>query len=137
MPLLAYANYAMGSPQVGFFSELNLPLFCIYYVWCPFWCLLSKVHLCNQGSTVSPFLSRLACWILSLTNKHGITLIPAYIPTHHKVEAYYLSWDQLLLEWHLLPQVAHAAFCLCWTYWHLLVPLITPWKLHYLWRPWG
>ena len=23
MPLLAYANYAMGSPQVGFFSELT------------------------------------------------------------------------------------------------------------------
>ena len=32
MPLLAYANYAMGSPQVGFFSELSLPPFCILYV---------------------------------------------------------------------------------------------------------
>ena len=41
----------------------------------------TKAYLCNQGGTVSPFLSRLACWILSLTNKHGITLIPAYIPT--------------------------------------------------------
>ena len=40
-----------------------------------------KAYLCNQGGTVSPFLSRLACWILELTNKHGITLIPAYIPT--------------------------------------------------------
>ena len=30
---------------------------------------------------MSPFLSRLACRILSLTNKHGITLLPAYIPT--------------------------------------------------------
>ena len=39
----------------------------------------------NQGGTVSPFLSRLACWILNLTNKHGITLIPAYIPTHLNV----------------------------------------------------
>ena len=28
------------------------------------------------------------------------------------MEADYLSWDQLLLEWHLLPQVAHAVFCL-------------------------
>ena len=61
---------------------------------------------------MSPFLSRLACWILSLTDKHGITLLPAYIPTHLNVEADYLSQDQLLLEWHLLPQVAEVAFCL-------------------------
>ena len=61
---------------------------------------------------MSPFLSRLACWILHLTNKHGITHIPTYIPTHLNVEADYLSWDQLLPEWHLLPQVAHSAFCL-------------------------
>ena len=32
MPPLAYANYAMGSPQVGFFSELSLPSFCILYM---------------------------------------------------------------------------------------------------------
>ena len=69
-----------------------------------------KAYLCNQGGTASPFLSRLACWILSLTDKHGITLIAAYIPTHLNVEADYLSWDQLLPEWHLLPQVAHAPF---------------------------
>ena len=79
-------------------------------------CLSGKVvalHLDNstaQGGTVSPFLSRLACQILSVTNKHGITLIPAYIPMHLNVEADYLSQDQLLLEWYLLPQVAHAAF---------------------------
>ena len=72
----------------------------------------AKAYLCNQGGTVSPFLSRLTCWILSLTNKHGVTLIPAYIPTHLNVEADYLSWDQMLLEWYLLPQVAHEAFCL-------------------------
>ena len=69
----------------------------------------AKAYLCNQGGTVSPFLSRLACQILSLTDKHGITLIPEYIPTHLNVEADYLSWDQMLLEWHL-PQVAQAAF---------------------------
>ena len=28
------------------------------------------------------------------------------IPTHLNVEADYLSWDRLLQEWHLLPQVA-------------------------------
>ena len=71
----------------------------------------AKAYLCNQGGTVSPFLSRLACRILSLTNKHGITLLPAYIPTHLNVEADFLSWDWLLPEWHLLPQVAQAAFC--------------------------
>ena len=70
----------------------------------------AKAYLCNQGSTVSPFLSRLACWILSLTDKHGITLIPAYIPTHLNVEADYLSQDCLLPEWYLLPQVVQAAF---------------------------
>ena len=72
----------------------------------------AKAYLCNQDGTVSPFLSRLACWILSLTDKHGITLLPVYIPTHLNVEADYLSQDWLLLEWHLLPQVAKAAFCL-------------------------
>ena len=72
----------------------------------------AKAYLCNQGGTVSPFLSRLACQILSLTDKHGITLLPAYIPTHLNVEADFLSWDRLLLECHLLPQVAQAVFCL-------------------------
>ena len=72
----------------------------------------AKAYLCNQGGTVSLFLSRLACQIMSLTAKHGITLIPAYIPTHLNVEADYLSYDWLLPEWHLLPQVTRAAFCL-------------------------
>ena len=70
----------------------------------------AKAYPCNQGGTVSPFISRLACLILSLTDKHGYTLIPAYIPTHLNVEANYLSRDQMLLEWHLLPQVTQAAF---------------------------
>ena len=56
----------------------------------------AKAYLCNQGGTVSPFLSKLACWILGLTNKHGITLILAYIPTHLNVDANYLSQDQML-----------------------------------------
>ena len=42
-------------------------------------------YLCNQGGTVSPFLSSLACQILHLTNKHGIILLPAYIATHLNV----------------------------------------------------
>ena len=51
----------------------------------------AKAYLCTQGGTVSPFLSRLACWMLSLTGKHGFTLIPAYMNTHLNVEANYLS----------------------------------------------
>ena len=70
----------------------------------------AKAYLCNQGGTVSSFLSRLVCQILSLTNKHGITLLPAYIPTHHNVEADFLFQDRMHPEWHLLPQVAQAAF---------------------------
>ena len=70
----------------------------------------AKAYLCNQGGTVSPFLSRLACQILSLTDKHGITLLPAYIPTHLNVEADFLSQDWMLPEWHLLPQMAQATF---------------------------
>ena len=66
----------------------------------------------NQGGTVSPFLSWLAYQILSLTNKYGITLIPAHIPTHLNMEADYLFQDHLLPEWHLLLQVAQAAFLL-------------------------
>ena len=40
----------------------------------------AKAYLCNQDYTVSPFLSRLACLIQCLTDKPGITPIPAYIP---------------------------------------------------------
>ena len=71
-----------------------------------------KACLCSQGGTVSPFLSRLACWILSLTDNHSITLIPAHIPTHLSVEANYLPRGQLILKWHLLPQRGQAVFCL-------------------------
>ena len=89
----------------------------------------AKAYLCNQGGTVSPFLSRLACRILSLTNKEGITLIPAYIPTHFNVEADYLS------------QLFTFGVYQRWICWHLPVPpnarIITSWKLHYLWGPWG
>ena len=45
-----------------------------------------------------------------MTDKPGITLIPAYIPTHLNVDADYLSQGQMLPEWHLLPQEAQVAF---------------------------
>ena len=41
MPPLASANYAMGSPQVGFFFRVEPPtILYLIYVWCLFWCLL-------------------------------------------------------------------------------------------------
>ena len=40
----------------------------------------------------------------------GITLIPAYIPTHLNFEANYLLQGSLVTEMHLLPDVAQAAF---------------------------
>ena len=70
----------------------------------------TEAYLCNQCGTVFPFLSRLACWILNLTKKNSITLIPAYISTHLNVEADFLSQDWMLPEWHLLPKVTQAAF---------------------------
>ena len=49
----------------------------------------AKVNLCNQGGTVYLLLCRLACCILNLADKHGISLIPAYTPIHLNVEGDY------------------------------------------------
>ena len=97
----------------------------------------AKAYLCNQGGTVSPFLSRLACQILSLTNKHSITVIPAPIATHLSVGTIYLSWGQLL--WSgiffltLLRQLFAFGVYHRWICLHPPMPLnvsiITPWKL--------
>ena len=101
----------------------------------------AKAYLCNQGGTVSPFLSRLACQILSVTATSMVLLLfAACIPTHLNVEADCLSQGWILQEWHLLPQVTQAAStplgstrgCICW---HPPVPpnasFITPLNLHY------
>ena len=70
----------------------------------------ANAYLFNWSSTASFFISRVACCILILADKHGITLIPAYIPTHLNVEADYLSQGRLVQEWYLLPCIAQAAF---------------------------
>ena len=59
MPLQAYANYAMGSPQAGFFFRVEPPIICILYVWCLFWCLLS-IFRCHAGCHIHP--QGLNCW---------------------------------------------------------------------------
>ena len=49
---LAYANYAMGSPQVGFFFRVELPTILYFiYVWCLFWCLLFTFR-CQIGCCI-------------------------------------------------------------------------------------
>ena len=38
VPSRAYANYAMGSPQVGFFFRVEHPtVLYLIYIWCPSW----------------------------------------------------------------------------------------------------
>ena len=48
MPLLAYANHAMGSPQVDFFFRVEPPTILYIICWCLFWCLLSTFR-CPVG----------------------------------------------------------------------------------------
>ena len=51
MALLAYANYAMGSPQVGFFFRVEPPTVLYIICCCPFWCLLSTFR-CQVGCCI-------------------------------------------------------------------------------------
>ena len=39
----------------------------------------SRAYLCNQGGTVSLYLSRMACCIFNQADKYGILHILAYI----------------------------------------------------------
>ena len=49
---LAYANFAMGSPQVGFFFRVEPPtIVYLIYVWCLFWHLLFTFR-CQIGCCI-------------------------------------------------------------------------------------
>ena len=63
---------------------------------------------------MSLYPSRLAFHILNLADKHGVTLIPAYIPFHVNVAADYLSQERLFAVWYLLPHIGNTVFQL----WH-------------------
>ena len=105
----------------------------------------AKAYLCNQGGTVSPFLSRMACWVLSLANKHGITHIQhTLLPTS--------MWRLIIcpgircfqsgiFSLRLLKQLFTFWTFQRWTCWHRLILLnasiIKPWNLHYFWGSWG
>ena len=105
----------------------------------------AKAYVCNEGGTVFLFLSIFVCHILSLANKHGISVIPAYIPTHLNMAADYLLQGTFVPKWHLLPDIVQAAFQLwfnCrWICWLPHVPInvsfITLWKNHYPQELWG
>ena len=52
LPPLAYASYAMGSLQVGFFFRVEPPtILYLIYVWCLFWCLLFTLR-CGVGCCI-------------------------------------------------------------------------------------
>ena len=124
IPFQAYANYAMGSPWVGFFfSELSFPPFCILYVCCLFWCLLSTFR-CHNGCHIHPWGAQM----LGFAPLQPIGAYPwqAYVqpgnghqptPGMHRVAApsTALSRGSLLLLNQLFPShpicmVGHAAF---------------------------
>ena len=80
----------------------------------------ATAYFCNQSGTAFLFLYRLAWHILNVGSKCGITLIPAYIPTHLSVEADCLSWWRLIPEQYLLAHITQATF-------HLLSQLEVDW----------
>ena len=81
MPLQAYASYAMGPPQVSFFSQLSFSLICLYMLTAHYGVcfLLSGFHvdasLTYGGSTIGvcteaaigslPMAGMCACWFWS------------------------------------------------------------------------
>ena len=70
---LAYANYANGSPQVGFFFRVEPPtILYLIYVWCPFCCLLFTFR-CRVGCHIH--LWGLNLWFCTLATlwslQHG------------------------------------------------------------------
>ena len=97
--------------------------------WLP--CILdnstAKTYLCNQGGTVSPFLSRLAYWILSLTD-NTILLLSSIHSYCLNVVAHYLSWGSCFqsgifsLRW--LKQLFAFGIYQRWICWHPPVPLL-------------
>ena len=93
---------------------------------------------------MSTFLSRLACRILSLTDKHGITLIPAYIPTHLNVGANYLSQESDASGVASSSSGGSSSFSPLGPFrggsagifsFHSMPSIIALWNLHYLWGP--
>ena len=105
----------------------------------------TKAYQCNQGGIVSPFLSRVACWILSLTTSKVLllfqhTILPILmwrLIICHGVSCFQSCIFFLTLsKWLFIFEIYQR-----WISWHSLVPfiasIITPWKSTSLWGPWG
>ena len=106
----------------------------------------ANAYLCNQGNTVSPFLSRLdfqdtesdqQAWYYSYSNIHsyspqcgGQLSVPGLDAS--RVASSPSQWLKQLFSFGVSQR---------WTCWHPFLPLnasiITPWNLPYLWGPWG
>ena len=95
MPLQSYANYAMGSPQVGFFFRVEPPTICILYVWCLFWCLLSTFR-CHAGCHVHP-------WGLSHWGLHHCNPLEFTHGRHMCNLVMVIGPHQVCTEWLLFP----------------------------------
>ena len=95
VPLQACANYAVGSPQVGFFFRVEPPPLCILYVWCLFWCLFSTFR-CHTGCYIHPWglnhwgLHHCNLWEFT-SGRHICNLVMVIIP------------HQVCTEWVLPP----------------------------------
>ena len=117
MPLQAYANYAMGSSQVGFFFQVS---FCVLYVWCPFLCLFSTfkchIHLWRLN-----FWGLYCCNTLEFTCDKHVQPVDGHQPTPsmHRVAvpSTTLSRGSLLLLNQLFP--SHPIYMLGYTVWGL------------------
>ena len=105
----------------------------------------AKAYVCNQGGTVFPFLSRLVCQILSLTDKHVLLLFQHTFLLNSVWRPIICSgircfWSGIFSLGWLNELFTFWAFQR-WTCWHLLIPLnasiITSWNLHYLLGPWS
>ena len=99
-------------------------------------------NLCTQGSRVS--LSRLACCILNLANKHDITVIPLYIPPHLNVKVDIPFMGEVgsriaYSSWHSLSGTSNFGVNWRWICWFPHVPIsviiTTVWRICYCWEP--
>ena len=90
----------------------------------------AKAYLCDQDCAACTFLRDQPATFCSLANMHGINLLLAYLPIQ--------SGTFFLIK---LSQHFNLGVNKRWICWHPHMPInisiITPWKLHYLWEPWG
>ena len=108
------------------------------------------VGLCLDNSTVKVYVYKkveylfsfqTSLHILNLADKHGITLILAYIPMHFNVETAYMLWGKLAQEFRIfLLANLRRHLNQIWICWHPHIPIsvsITTLCKHcYLWRNW-